>query len=256
MCVLVNTRDAFFWKKFTDVGYKNESMVQHALMVGHTNPAVQVGAGAMFAPQTEFWIGGPITVVNYGQAGALRGCADVSTSSSELLTSFFRPVYPPPFLACDSYLDLPRCLCLLLACVVAQCNSEIELRQGGYTYRWQGVQFINSPKKVLWTAPFKQIFWDLDGSLTGFANGWVTPYYRWNEFTPACTRQDSVYDRGLVCDDSVVVRRLQLDYVNPRELDFMVCCLCVCCVCGGRGKGVCLCAEVSGTPSLACFVCV
>ncbi len=78
ICALVCVcSDAFFWKVFETVGYKNESMVQHALMVGHTNPSVQVGAGAMFAPQREFWIGGPLTIINYRNAGALRGCADV-----------------------------------------------------------------------------------------------------------------------------------------------------------------------------------
>jgi hypothetical protein len=53
-------------------------MVQGALMVGHTDPTVSVSQGGMFAPQREFWIGGPITLVNYQQAGALRACADVS----------------------------------------------------------------------------------------------------------------------------------------------------------------------------------
>ncbi len=82
--------------------------------------------------------------------------------------------------------------------------------------------FINSPKKVLWTNPFKEILWDLDGSLTGFANGWVTPYYAWNMWAPSCSRRGSEFDYGIVCDSSVVMRRLQFDYVNPRELDFQV----------------------------------
>ncbi len=96
----------------------------------------------------------------------------------------------------------------------------MDLRQGGYTARWTGLTFVNSAKKVLWTEPKKEIFWDLDGSLTGFANGWLTPFYKWNQFEPACTRGDTTYDSGIVCDNSVVVRRLQVDYVEPRELDF------------------------------------
>ncbi len=106
--------------------------------------------------------------------------------------------------------------------MVVQCNSEVDLRQGGYTFRWQRLTFVNSARRVQWTPPFKQIFWDLDGTLTGNVNGWATPYYQWNEWAPACTRRDSVYDNGIVCDGSVVVRRLQVDSVSPRELDFRV----------------------------------
>lgn len=85
--------------------------------------------------------------------------------------------------------------------------------------------FINSDRRIKWTTPFKEIFCDLDGSLTTFTNGWATPYYKWNEWTPACvhdTSATSTYDGGIVCDGSVVLRRLQLSYVNPRELDFQV----------------------------------
>jgi hypothetical protein len=76
-----NGGDAFFWKKFDTVGFKSESLVQHALMVGRMDedPAVEGGSGAMFAPQNEFWIGGPLTIVNYDTRGALRSCADVRT---------------------------------------------------------------------------------------------------------------------------------------------------------------------------------
>ena len=77
VAVVAYVSDGFFWKIFETVGYKNESMIQGALIVGHTDPTVQVGVGAVFGPQREFWIGGPITAVNYGNAGALRGCAEV-----------------------------------------------------------------------------------------------------------------------------------------------------------------------------------
>jgi trehalose-6-phosphatase len=30
-------------------------------------------------------------------------------------------------------------------------------------------------------APYKQIFFDYDGTLTGFVNGTVTPYYIYNQ---------------------------------------------------------------------------
>lgn len=106
------------------------------------------------------------------------------------------------------------------ALFLLQCNSDMDYRQGGYTVRWQGLTFINTPRRILWTAPYKEMFWDLDGSLTGYANGWASPYYRWNEWVSACTHRDITYDNGIVCDNTVAMRRLQVNFVNPRELDF------------------------------------
>ena len=185
-------------------------MVQHALIVGSVDPTVQVSSGAMFGPQRDFWIGGPITAVNYGNAGALRGCAEVRAHAA----LSWRRCH-----GCVFAMSLVE-PCSLCVCP-EQCDSEIALRQGGYTFRWQGIKFINTTKKVLWTAPYKQIFWDLDGSLTGQPNGWVTPYYKWNNWPGVCSRQTSVYDRGLICDNTTVVRRLQFDNVSPYQLNFL-----------------------------------
>jgi hypothetical protein len=60
-----------------------------------------------------------------------------------------------------------------------QCESEMALRQGGYTYRMQGLTFINTTRRIRWTRPYKEIVQDLDGSLTGIGGGgWVSPYYK------------------------------------------------------------------------------
>jgi hypothetical protein len=175
-------RDGIVWKELVSVGFQPESLIQHALIVAHTvsGASLGTGAGAVFAPQTEFFVAGPLTIVNYGDAGALRGCAD--------------------------------------------CGSFADLKQGGYTYRWRGLTFVNTPRRVKWTTPFKQIFWDLDGTLTGHTNGWALPYYRFNDWAPACVRRDPAvtFDGGHVCDGTVVVRRLSIDDVDPAPLDFKV----------------------------------
>jgi hypothetical protein len=101
-----------------------------------------------------------------------------------------------------------------------QCDSQTDYKQGGYTARWQGLSFVNSWKRILWTPPFKELFWDIDGSLTGYADGWTTPYYKWNEWEPACVRVNGSWDNGLICDSTVVLRRLQINSVNPSQLDF------------------------------------
>ncbi len=73
-------RDALFWEQFVSVGYKNESYIQNGLIVATINPNAVTSAtgGAVFAPQNEFWLAGPLTIVNYKDIGALRGCASVS----------------------------------------------------------------------------------------------------------------------------------------------------------------------------------
>jgi hypothetical protein len=143
--LIENGAEAFTWKKFDTegVGLRNLSYIQNALIVGGTSRVRGPGeSGAVFGPKTDFWMAGPLTVVNYGTAGALRVCFE--------------------------------------------CNDETELRQGGYTFRFQGLTWVNTTRKFLWTAPFKEIISDLDGTITGFAGGWVAPYYPWSVSACAC----------------------------------------------------------------------
>ena len=47
------------------------------------------------------------------------------------------------------------------------------------------------------------------------------PYYAFNDVA-GCVRQDAaVFDSGLVCDPSIKIRRLQIDGVEPKQLDFV-----------------------------------
>ena len=49
------------------------------------------------------------------------------------------------------------CACVRVCVCGLQCDLEISLRQGGYTTRFTGLKFINSPRRVRWTSPFKEI---------------------------------------------------------------------------------------------------
>ena len=104
----------------------------------------------------------------------------------------------------------------------ASCDSDQFYRQGTYTYRFNGLVFVDSLKRVTWSPPYKDILYDEDGSLTGGAAGsWVTEYFDFNNW-PECPRDTlGVFDYGSVCDPSVTVRRLQLDGHNPYTLDFV-----------------------------------
>eukprot|EP00035_Acanthoeca_spectabilis_P007825 m.144226 g.144226 ORF g.144226 m.144226 type:complete len:4359 (-) comp14100_c0_seq10:3061-16137(-) len=113
---------------------------------------------------------------------------------------------------------------VLSAC--AGCCSANSMRQGAYTYRFQRLHWINSTKRTHWTCPYKQIMYDLDGSLTGHQGGTALPFYKFNEWADGCFNDTTGdYDMGgwapggMVCNGSLRVRRLQLQGQEPEELD-------------------------------------
>jgi len=58
------------------------------------------------------------------------------------------------------------------------------------------------PKKVWYQYPFRGIWNDQDGSLTGLgANSWATAYFKFNEQNE-CTKDLAVYD-GIICDNTI-----------------------------------------------------
>lgn len=61
--------------------------------------------------------------------------------------------------------------------------------------------------KIRYEIPYRDIFYDLDGTLTGLGpKTWATPYWKHNE-QPGCKVDLDVYD-GLLCDSTVQVRRI------------------------------------------------
>ena len=61
--------------------------------------------------------------------------------------------------------------------------------------------------KIRYQEPYRDIFYDLDGSLTGLGpKTWATPYFRHNAHKE-CTHLPDVYD-GFICDSSIQVRRI------------------------------------------------
>ncbi len=56
--------------------------------------------------------------------------------------------------------------------------------------------------KIRYQYPFRDIFYDLDGTLTGLgAKTWATPYWKHND-QPECQDQLEVYD-GLICNSNI-----------------------------------------------------
>lgn len=170
-----NSGDEIFWTKLEEVEYNNDPHIVNLLAVGSIDPERAVNKRAIFAPQNEFFYVGSATIVNYGDAGALAGCA--------------------------------------------KCDSSEDTKQGAYTFRFEGLRFVNTERRIKWTGWKKQIFHDLDGTLTGIEAGTVTPYYSFNDWEE-CEQRGSELDDGLLCDASVRVRRLEIDGVEPNEMDW------------------------------------
>jgi hypothetical protein len=178
-----NRGDEFFQIKYVGgVGYTDDPNLKDALLVATVDPAALPpwDKRAVWAPQNEYWLVDGATVVNYAAPGAQGALAGC-----------------------------------------AECDSQTEYRQGGYTYRWRRLAFHNTPVRTFWAPPRRDIFWDMDGTLTGQrGGGWVLPRYRFNDW-PECPPDTSgVFSGGSVCTAAVQVRRLQIDGVLPRELDF------------------------------------
>ena len=100
------------------------------------------------------------------------------------------------------------------------CDSGEFMKQGAYTYRLEGLKYRYSNVRIEWSRHFKQIFWDLDGSLAGAPNSFVFPFYNFNAHEPSCSKLPSrVFDNSMKCVNTTV-RRLEIDYVEPNPLDF------------------------------------
>ena len=90
-------------------------------------------------------------------------------------------------------------------------------RQGAYTTRFANLFFDNSARRTSYVCPEKQIFMDLDGSLTGDkakgvagdAGASVVAYHAFNEWDE-CPRADKKFSKGLVCSSKVRVRKLAI----------------------------------------------
>jgi hypothetical protein len=68
-------------------------------------------------------------------------------------------------------------------------------------------------KKISYQYPRRAIFHDKDGSLTGTANTYATPYYKHLD-QPECTVDHDVYD-GIYCNSDVQIRRVAFHGYEP-----------------------------------------
>ena len=109
---------------------------------------------------------------------------------------------------------------------ITNCNSCFEgseFNQGGNTYRFENIRFVNTKKRIVWSPPTKDIFWDLDGTFGGVNDSMITFDYEYLH-QPECEVLDvDVFDTSVRCGGNgsdVRLRRMELDDVTPNQLHY------------------------------------
>lgn len=105
----------------------------------------------------------------------------------------------------------------------SHCWHPASTDSGARTVKTTGLIFDDAtvPRRIQYEVPFRGIWLDLDGSLTGLGpNTWATRDYIHNR-QPECQVNDAVYN-GLICDSSVQVRRIVFHGYTPQSLDAML----------------------------------
>eukprot|EP00595_Chromulina_sp_UTEXLB2642_P001523 CAMPEP_0196766926 /NCGR_PEP_ID=MMETSP1095-20130614/32902_1 /TAXON_ID=96789 ORGANISM="Chromulina nebulosa, Strain UTEXLB2642" /NCGR_SAMPLE_ID=MMETSP1095 /ASSEMBLY_ACC=CAM_ASM_000446 /LENGTH=2258 /DNA_ID=CAMNT_0042131985 /DNA_START=2674 /DNA_END=9450 /DNA_ORIENTATION=- len=102
------------------------------------------------------------------------------------------------------------------------CDSGEMFVQGGITTRFLNMTFSKTSRRILWTPHYKEIFWDLDGSLLDInGGGMISYFYSYNLWTDHCFQPDSlIYDYSIICDNTSYIRRMTLDAFTPSSLAY------------------------------------
>jgi hypothetical protein len=98
----------------------------------------------------------------------------------------------------------------------SHCFSMPSTDSGARTVTFSNLVFRSQTVtiKIRYQEPYRDIFYDLDGSLTGRGpKSWATPYYKHNH-QPECTPSLDVFD-GLLCDSTITIRRLVFYHYLP-----------------------------------------
>lgn len=91
----------------------------------------------------------------------------------------------------------------------SKCNSYKLLITGGKTTKFELLNFINVDRRILWGGYKKEVFLDIDGSLTNLKNSMITSFYPHLDGIAQCNRTDAaILDDSILCNSSVQIRTL------------------------------------------------
>jgi hypothetical protein len=102
----------------------------------------------------------------------------------------------------------------------SHCSHPASTDSGARVVKFEKLWFEEETvtKRIRYGTPYKAIFLDLDGTLTGLgANTWATPWANHHD-VPEC--QNSALHGGAICDSTIQVRRVVFNSYAPTSLDF------------------------------------
>jgi hypothetical protein len=99
----------------------------------------------------------------------------------------------------------------------SHCFHTASTDSGARTTTFTNLEFTNADKRIRYQYPWKAIFYDTDGTLTGKgANSWATFYYP-HHLQSECEHLEDTHN-GVVCDNNVQVRRIAFWDWKPNGL--------------------------------------
>ena len=93
---------------------------------------------------------------------------------------------------------------------------------GGKITKFSKITLVNTTKMVKWMGLRREVFIDLDGSLTGEIGGGITPAYPHLIGVPECQLADDSWDTAVVCNNKTQLRSVLFKNLQPYELFFGV----------------------------------
>jgi len=104
----------------------------------------------------------------------------------------------------------------------SHCYHDQATDSGVRELHYKNLKFDDAtvPRRIRYGYPYKAIFKDLDGSLTGLGpNTWATRDYKWL-LQKECKVDREKYD-GIICDSTVQLRRVEIWGAEPSNIFFL-----------------------------------
>ena len=115
----------------------------------------------------------------------------------------------------------------------SHCWHDAATDSGARQVNFAGLKFTNVVTRINYQVPWRAIYYDVDGTLTGAgAKSWAMPYWNHNHWKPACVVDDKQYSAsarspsaaaatGLKCTSAVTVRRVAWYGYSPSNFRLM-----------------------------------
>jgi hypothetical protein len=190
---LIENSGGIWWHHMCENAYTDKPMLEHTLVVASTDPAtIPATRTGLLMPLEDYTFVKNITFVNFGPNNqAVSGCADNGCLCG-----------PPKLLGSPASLSDRK--------VGGNAGSSAF----GFTHRFAGLRFVNSPSRVLWDR--NDILVDLDGSLTNSTPGTtVAPYHPYLDWAECPRDVTGAFSFGILCRPSSPLRLVTLFQTKP-----------------------------------------